>query len=109
MGYASPLTYSIFFDLDIFWLDLILATFLGTPSFDLDFHAENDVPGQNGLDFWNQRVEIDQRSLFWHDPVEKNSTVYDFFKVRISNCTCCKNLIFSGLRTSCRADFEWVC
>ena len=58
---------------------LILATFGGTPYFDLDFHLESDIGGQNEIDFLNQRVGIELITSFWHKTVRKKSINTGFF------------------------------
>ena len=64
----------------VFWSALILATFWGTPYFDPDFDLENEIGGQNELDFRNQRVEIELITTFWHERVKKKSPYTGIFQ-----------------------------
>ena len=77
----------------VFWSALILATFWGTPYFDLDFDLENDIGGQNDLDFRNQRAPLYQIGMFSSDsegvqkPMVKKflSTEYQIISGRFAN------------------------
>ena len=64
----------------VFWSALILATFWGTPYFDLDLDLENDIGGQNEVDFRNPRVGDELITSFWHETARKTiHSIPDFF------------------------------
>ena len=66
--------------MESFWPALILAMLWGTPYFDLDFHFENDIAGQDELDFRNRRVGVDLITWFWHETARKKKHfILEFF------------------------------